>query len=79
MKDKKYFHEISDKEFDKLVREKKTWQYVIKNYLAPEWCKYPDPLCGSMGCWSLVYRGLVSNNYCKTCEYYEELTTQEKN
>lgn len=33
----------------------------------PAWCRYPDPTTPVMGCWSLLYGYVGSEDYCKNC------------
>jgi len=75
MSKKRYFHELSQEEIDKLIADKKTIEYIKKNYKQPYWCKYPQALNGRMGCWSLMDlkknggRTKISKEYCKNnCE-----------
>lgn len=37
----------------------------------PEWCGYPDAYeAGIMGCWSLLYKLIYSEDDCKKCGLY---------
>lgn len=77
---KKYFHEISDEEVKKLIKEKKTVGYLMKNYDQPKWCGYPNALEGVMGCWSLTsfdLRKNISIGYCKSCDCFKDLYKRE--
>lgn len=73
-----FFHKASQEEVDKLINDKKTWDYICKNYLQPEWCEYPNALNGLMGCWSLIdiskdgYRTKISKDYCKDCDCFKK-------
>ena len=73
---KKYFHELPQKEVEKLMTTKKTWRYVVENYRQPDWCRYEDALAGKMGCWSLVDissqgdRKNISKEFCSKCDYF---------
>lgn len=72
---KKYFHEITDEEFSKLVEEKRTNSYVSENYKQPDWCCYPDALDFNMGCWSLTdikHRKDITIERCKTCDCFKQ-------
>jgi len=74
---KKYFHEISQKEIEKLIKEKKTVRYVIDNYKQPDWCGYHEALHPTFGCWSLCdtspkgSRTMISFNGCSTCPEFK--------
>ena len=53
----KYFHELSDEEYEILMdnKEKITWEECAKKYPAPSWCGHGSgAVCGIMGCWSLM-------------------------
>lgn len=69
---RRFFHELSIEEKQKLANEGKTWQDVMDDYNQPDWCTYPEALRGEMGCWSLIMidAKLVCEDYCKTCECY---------
>lgn len=66
----KYFHELTDDEFDALKENGVRWCDLPALHPQPVWCEYPDALAGEMGCWSLVYRRGVNQEFCKTCELY---------
>lgn len=76
--DRRYFHEIPQEEVDGLIADKKTWNYVIREYRQPEWCVYPEALEGQVGCLSLVdlkkngLRTKISREFCKTCEFFND-------
>lgn len=75
---RKYFHELSDKEVKALIDSKPTWEYMNKHYKQPSWCTYPNALNGIMGCWSLILaRGEISPEFCKACECYTEVAVIE--
>lgn len=71
---KRYFHELSQEEVDKLIADKKNWDDIMQEYKQPDWCNYPNALEGFMGCWSLVdlskdgLRTKISKDFCKGCE-----------
>ena len=67
----KYFHELTEEEYEALKNSGATWADVMANYKQPDWCDYPDALEGVMGCWSLIYRKPVSETYCKDCECFK--------
>lgn len=69
-----YYHELPQSEIDKLISDKKTYQFIMENYKQPDWCKYPEALGGSLGCWSLTgynSRYKVSKESCKTCDCFK--------
>ena len=68
----KYFHELTDEEFEALKVTDITWGEVAKIYPQPTWCEYPGALEAEMGCWSLVYRRGVSKEFCKNCDLFNE-------
>jgi len=42
---------------------------ILRDYSQPEWCEYPDALCGQWGCWSLVGDRIGKIDDCGECEY----------
>jgi hypothetical protein len=83
--EKKYWHEIDQSEVDKLIEEKKDNQFVLDNYLQPSWCRYPEALCGVMGCWSLVdnrpdgLRNKISIDFCTGCDCFVQPNSNQSN
>lgn len=72
--EKKYWHELSQEEVDKISMGGMTIGEVLKNYKQPDWCTYPDALSGMMGCWSLMdddIRLKISKKFCKKCELFK--------
>lgn len=74
---KKYFHELTDAEWEALKKSDITWGECAKEYPQPIWCDYPGALEAEMGCWSLVYRTGVSREYCKTCDCFKKKAKKE--
>ena len=74
---RKYLHLITDYEWKKMVARGHTWGWLMKHFLQPRWCGHPDALQGAMGCWSLIYRYVKSENYCRNCDYYKGKRQQE--
>ena len=68
----KYFHELTDDEFQELVKAGVRWCDLPEIHPQPVWCQYPDALNAEMGCWSLVYRTGVNKDYCKKCDLFKE-------
>lgn len=68
----KYFHELTEEEFDELCKTKMTWGECAKEYPQPIWCSYPNAVQGEMGCWSLMCFMVTGRNHCKNCEFYIE-------
>jgi len=64
----KFFHQLTKEEFKALPEM--TWAECANLYPQPKWCKYPEAVCGVMGCWGLM-SFWASKEYCKDCEYYE--------
>lgn len=60
----KYFHELTDKEFEEAVNNHLTYG----DFKQPKWCSYPNALDWNMGCWSLTERTIKTKNDCKNCE-----------
>ncbi|MFH1183362.1 MAG: hypothetical protein V1690_03810 [Candidatus Moraniibacteriota bacterium] len=73
MTDKKYFHEITEADWEKIKADKWTWDEVAKEYLQPDWCGYPQAVHG-LGCWSLIGIGkpyrITKEDDCKKCDLY---------
>jgi len=78
--DKKYFHELTDKEYQELIIDKSlTINDVMEQFAQPYWCTYPEALEGEMGCWSLVFdRQKINREYCEKCECYRERLSDEE-
>jgi hypothetical protein len=71
----KYFHELTEKEFQVLVEKKYTYEQLKKDYPQPIWCGYPEATSGALGCWSLeLLDGRISRKFCKTCGCYIKRT-----
>lgn len=68
----KYFHELTRKEHDDLVKQRITYAQVEKDYPQPEWCMYPHATQGMMGCWSLVSLKVKSKQDCDNCDMNTE-------
>jgi hypothetical protein len=73
----KYWHKLTDKEIEVLKKKKATVGWGLKNLKQPDWCGYPDALCGGMGCWSLVdheIRKKISRKFCakEPCDCYKK-------
>ena len=46
----KYFHELTDDEFQELVKAGVRWCDLPEIHPQPVWCQYPDALNAEMGC-----------------------------
>lgn len=68
----KPFHLLSDEEWKALNDAGTTWEQLNEEYAQPEWCDYPNALC-PLGCWSLIYRMVKDEDYCKNCDCYKPL------
>jgi hypothetical protein len=75
----KYFHKLTEEEFDELVKQKMTWEEVAKKYQQPKWCDYPDAVCGPMGCWSLMMFLVKNKKYCRDCDCFNKRRPNYKN
>lgn len=64
---KKYFHELTPKEYDGLVKKKLTYKQLGKDYPQPKWCDYPNATEGVMGCWSLISFRVSGKEFCDGC------------
>ena len=74
---KKYFHELSDSEWEDLQKTKMTWDDLNKFYKQPDWCNYPDAL-NPLGCWGLIYRHCRSEQYCSKCDLHDSIMKPEE-
>ncbi len=72
MDKKKYWHEVTDEEYNSLIKKKVTIKYVVKNYLPPEWCNMPNAIHPKLGCWMLVKRK-VTKEKCKDCGMFKNV------
>lgn len=67
----KYFHELTEAEFNKLMEQHMTWGECAKQYPQPTWCGYPDAVMSQYGCWSLMFFRVTGEDFCKTCDSYK--------
>jgi hypothetical protein len=82
----KYFHELTEEEFDNLAETGMNWENCAKSYPQPNWCSYPNAVCGEMGCWALMTFSIKEEHDCKNCnDFYNnysfvksEFTEEEK-
>lgn len=75
----KYFHELTQEEYQKLVEQKYTYDQLAKDYPQPVWCAYPNATEGIMGCWSLMGFMVTGEDCCKSCDCYKpERVRQEE-
>lgn len=73
---KKYWHELTDEEFENIPPKIKCTK-LRKLYSQPDWCSYPDAI-DSLGCWSLIDKDLrkkISIDYCKCCDLFNNCPT----
>jgi len=69
----KYWHEVTDEEYQELMKRKLRWDDIPKHYKQPDWCALEGALLGGIGCWSLTSidtRQSISREFCKDCDYY---------
>lgn len=65
----KYWHDAPIEERKAFVKSGAKVYDLMMEYQQPEWCKYPEALSWSMGCWSLCDEETkVNREFCKTCE-----------
>jgi hypothetical protein len=75
---KKYWHKISQKEINRLIKRNKNYKHVLNNYLPPDWCGFPGALNYPWGCWALCdleengTRTKISKKWCATCQYVKK-------
>jgi len=70
---KRYWHELSREEQERIIDEGITIGELMRKYKQPKWCTYTDALQGQMGCWSLVWGDIHSEEDCKGCDCYKEV------
>ncbi len=73
----KYFHEISDVEWDALKKTGMFWKQCAEEYAQPVWCNYPNAV-DPMGCWSLIYRGIKQKKDCGNCELRKRIKRKKR-
>lgn len=44
---------------------------TYEDIIIPNWCSYPHPNNGLLGCWSLVYGLVTGKQYCSDCDHYK--------
>jgi hypothetical protein len=76
MDNKKYYHELTDKEYiEEIESQDVTYGDIVNRYKQPDWCTHPDALLGCLGCWTLVFsRKLINPERCKECECFKNLS-----
>lgn len=67
----KFFHNISDTQWQFMKLRGDRWIEVAKEYSQPTWCAYPDAV-DPMGCWSLIGRMVTGEHYCKGCDLHKD-------
>lgn len=65
----KYYHELTQEEYNKIFKTGITWGELSATYPQPDWCSYPDAVCGEIGCWALVGGCIREVEHCKRCDY----------
>lgn len=70
--EKRYFHELSKEEYDKMMENHLKIIDVKKQFKQPDWCLYPDALEGEMGCWSLCLGDIHCEDDCECCDCHKE-------
>ena len=72
----KYFHELTEDEWLKLVKGGITWLELAKTYTGPPWCKEGAINVDPLGCWSLIAVGkdyrITKESDCKDCDLYKK-------
>lgn len=64
--EKKYFHKLSEEEFNNAIKERKEY----KDFKQPKWCGYPNALDPMFGCWSLTKRTIKIMTDCQSCKCF---------
>ena len=66
----KYYHELTEDEYNKLKERGLTYGELAKLHPQPDWCEYPDAICGEMGCWHLTMLHAVKTQAdCALCDF----------
>ena len=69
MDNRKYYHEISDEEIEKIDKQNPTLDELAKSYRQPDWCNMPL----EDGCYSLFgNRKRINREFCKNCDFCKE-------
>ena len=70
----KYFHELTQNEYDDLRCRSVRWSKIVELYPKPDWCKdenaLKDDVCKQ--CWMLVGLFVKSKDSCAYCKYYKK-------
>ncbi|NIQ88645.1 MAG: hypothetical protein GWN93_06020 [Deltaproteobacteria bacterium] len=74
----KYFHELTDEEYQSHMVEGMTWGEAMKKFQQPSWCTYADALAGAYGCWSLVQHRIRKEEDCLRCECHVKVQERMK-
>ena len=73
---KKYFHELTDKEVEQIKKEKLTMSEIDNRYNIPDWCEYEHPMYPSFHwCNKLMdvkTRKEVNLENCSKCPYFKK-------
>lgn len=69
----KYWHLLSDKEVEQIIREKHSFSYLIDKYNKPSWCNHANPIApGAFGCEELMNnRKNITLEYCIKCKHFK--------
>lgn len=79
---RKYWHEISQDELQKLLDENVTIRYINQHYKQPNWCNYPNGLTFTLGCYSLCdlskdgLRTKINTDFCNSCHFFNNKKNQ---
>ena len=71
----KYFHELTEQEYEKIVKRRKDAKRFVRDYPQPEWCLYPEAV-SPLGCWSLIGFMVTGEEYCRKCDCHKNAIEQ---
>ena len=68
-----YWHELPSTERLQILNSGIGLGALVARYAQPAWCRYPEALAGSYGCWSLMdcAKTLVEVD-CLDCDLYKD-------
>jgi len=71
--EKKFWNELSDKEVQKIIKEKRNFIYLMNHYKGPEWCAHANPIApGAFGCEKLMNdKNSINLESCSHCVHFK--------
>ena len=71
--EKKFWHELTDKEVQEIIKEKRKFSYIMAHYKGPDWCAHANPIApGAFGCEVLMNnKNSISLERCSHCVHFK--------